>query len=49
MSREIVAKLTAIRDQLDAADEFICAAHLQMAIDRLVYVPQAPGIITAFG
>jgi hypothetical protein len=38
MSQEIVAQLLAIRDELDASNEFLCAAHLQMVIDKLTPV-----------
>lgn len=35
MSANVVDELTAIRDHLDAHNELVCAAYLQMAIDRL--------------
>lgn len=35
MSNIILHQLGTIRDQLDAADEAICAAHIQMVIDKL--------------
>lgn len=35
MSSTILIQLATIRDQLDADDEVICAARLQMVIDTL--------------
>ena len=35
MSTEIFSQLSKIRDQLDAAHQHLCAAHVQMAIDKL--------------
>lgn len=49
MLREIVSQLTAIRDQLDAADEYVSAAHLQMAIGRLAHAPSRLGPIVLCG
>ena len=49
MSREIVSQLAAIRDQLDAANELVSAAHLQMAIDRLAASRVMRGAVTAHG
>ena len=35
MSRNVLQQLGTVLDQLDAADEAICAAHIQMVIDTL--------------
>jgi hypothetical protein len=35
MPANVVDELTAIRDHLDAHNELVCAAYLQMAIDWL--------------
>lgn len=32
---DLMSRLLAIRDELDAEDERVCAAHLQMVIDTL--------------
>jgi hypothetical protein len=35
MSSVILQQLGTIRDQLDTVDEAICAAHIQLVIDKL--------------
>jgi hypothetical protein len=35
MTKTIIEELASIRDDLDQKREFVCAAHIQMAIDTL--------------
>lgn len=35
MTMTIIEELASIRDHLDQRSEFVCAAHIQMAIDTL--------------